>query len=617
VENIDAGIRDTKNRFKFKVVYIIIILVIIVSVIIILFNTNNTNITHQSDKTGLAVHPIYPAYSSPESRFTISSSTMNVADTAIYKTAYVSLGGGAWQALTVNGAPYQESTNWISGVGTINIPVLPNNTESYIIVYSCARINNNWDCHDNKWQLTEFNISIEPTCSDGIQNQDETNIDCGGSCSACIPDATCTDGIQNQNEAGIDCGGICQACQTIPQANYYVATNGNDSNPGTIDRPFATWQKGFNMAQAGNLVYIRGGVYYPSNLSGVYGVRIDKKSGNASNYIKIWAYPNEKPILDVSLLTGTYLPNFGVFIVDSNYWYLKGLEVRGARQVSPTWLGNGIAIKRCNNTILEELVSHNNQGPGFSISYAGTNNSILNCDSYDNYDPYTTSPNHPGGNADGFVIPYGVKGNINTLKGCRSWNNSDDGYDTWQNDGIVIFDHCWAFSNGIDQGDGNGFKLGPLLLAPETFPQRIVTNSISAKNRAIGFDQNDASALMTLYNSIAYDNIAYGFSFGGGNPNAASIFRNNIAYSNIGGNAAFNSNMIRDHNSWDSGFTVTDSDFVNLNSSLLYSPRNSDGSLPDIDFLKLASGSNLIDAGVDVGLPYNGTAPDIGAFETN
>jgi len=48
---------------------------------------------------------------------------------------------------------------------------------------------------------------------------------------------------------------------------------------------------------------------------------------------------------------------------------------------------------------------------------------------------------------------------------------------------------------------------------------------------------------------------------------------------------------------------------------LLSSPRNSDGSLPNIDFMKLVSGSDLIDKGIDVELPFNGIAPDLGAFE--
>ena len=72
-----------------------------------------------------------------------------------------------------------------------------------------------------------------PTCNDGIQNQDETDIDCGGSiCPTCGPGdgclvgtdcdssvctglvcqaASCTDGVQNGTETDIDCGGSCPA----------------------------------------------------------------------------------------------------------------------------------------------------------------------------------------------------------------------------------------------------------------------------------------------------------------------------------------------------------------------------------------------------------------------
>ena len=58
---------------------------------------------------------------------------------------------------------------------------------------------------------TDFvKLIIDPTCSDGTQNQNETGIDCGGPCDAC---PTCTDGIQNQDETGIDCGGKCHACR--------------------------------------------------------------------------------------------------------------------------------------------------------------------------------------------------------------------------------------------------------------------------------------------------------------------------------------------------------------------------------------------------------------------
>ena len=49
----------------------------------------------------------------------------------------------------------------------------------------------------------------QATCFDGIQNQGETGVDCGGPCAACM---SCSDGVQNQGESGIDCGGPCQPC---------------------------------------------------------------------------------------------------------------------------------------------------------------------------------------------------------------------------------------------------------------------------------------------------------------------------------------------------------------------------------------------------------------------
>ncbi len=71
-------------------------------------------------------------------------------------------------------------------------------------------------------------------CSNGVQDEDETDVDCGGSCDACkagsmcevsadcvsincengiCAEATCTDSIINQGESDIDCGGnYCDAC---------------------------------------------------------------------------------------------------------------------------------------------------------------------------------------------------------------------------------------------------------------------------------------------------------------------------------------------------------------------------------------------------------------------
>ena len=60
---------------------------------------------------------------------------------------------------------------------------------------------------------------------------------------------------------------------------------------------------------------------------------------------------------------------------------------------------------------------------------------------------------------------------------------------------------------------------------------------------------------------------------------------------------------------------VTDSDFVSLDTIGIRGPRKADGSLPDTKFLHLKAGSKCINAGTDIGLPFSGSAPDLGAFE--
>ena len=129
-------------------------------------------------------------------------------------------------------------------------------------------------------------------------------------------------------------------------------------------------------------------------------------------------------------------------------------------------------------------------------------------------------------------------------------------------------------------------------------------------------------------------------------PPTTHILRNNVSYS--GSTTIFTGNTA-DHNTFDwpgwfaSGSRCTAADFVSTTDPLttessfhpagtggdrsgattpVYAtgpavgPRKADGSLPDIDFLRLVAGSHLIDAGVNVGLPFNGSAPDLGYFET-
>ncbi|HEY9673283.1 MAG TPA: right-handed parallel beta-helix repeat-containing protein [Waterburya sp.] len=77
-------------------------------------------------------------------------------------------------------------------------------------------------------------------------------------------------------------------------SSYYVATNGSDDNPGTIDLPLATLSQAATKAASGDTVNVRGGTYTFSKTQYI------GSAGIANAPITYQAYPGEKVILDGS-----------------------------------------------------------------------------------------------------------------------------------------------------------------------------------------------------------------------------------------------------------------------------------------------------------------------------
>jgi hypothetical protein len=362
-------------------------------------------------------------------------------------------------------------------------------------------------------------------------------------------------------------------------------------------------------------VYFRGGVYYTTDV--VYLT----SDGEAGNPIKFFNYPGETPILDGANKRTT---SIGLYISYSTNLYIKGLTVRNNIQYESNNLeGSNFFIFRSDNITLENCVS-SNAVRGIWI-FEVEHVYVYNCDSYNMVDPLSPTPGNAG---DGFLVDdYDQTSDISSyvvFRGCRAWNTSDDGWDV-QPQGYVELDNCWAINCGgyAVGGYGNGFKL----MLPPTFPRdflsRKVTNCISAYSRNSGFttnDNNGEAVSMNIYNNLAYHN-NHGFTIYGtassDQKELLRILKNNVAYGNSAGSAEALGGAVytHDHNTWDSSVTVTDADFASLDYTQLLLPRKADGSLPDITFGHLVAGSDLIDRGVNVGLPYSGSAPDLGAFE--
>jgi hypothetical protein len=436
-------------------------------------------------------------------------------------------------------------------------------------------------------------------------------------------------------------------------AEYYVApTGGSDLNPGSIGSPFATFTKAIAAATAGDTIYARGGTYSLSTTVSVG----SSKSGTAASPIKLFAFPGESPVLDFRNQPYS-ANNSGLkgISLNGSFWHIKGLTVQYAAD-------NGIAIGGSNN-VVEQVVSRQNQDSGIQISGSNSpsNNLILNCDSYANFD-YGLG----GENADGFAVKFRDLGPGNILSGVRSWENADDGFDFWQAEHGVTVINSWSFHNGIAAvfndpagyvGDSNGIKLG------KDSGTHVINNMLVWGNDGNGIDINgnatEKGSTVTpavIPHGVTAYNITSAFN-GNRNyrydedpttttPPSAHLLRNNISFS---GTVTINPGNTTDHNTFagpggtPAGLGVSAADFVSTVDPVFtpgdYHPagtggdrsgvtipvhatgpavasRLADGSLPFLDFLRLAPGSHLVDAGVDVGLPFNGNAPDLGWQES-
>ncbi len=387
---------------------------------------------------------------------------------------------------------------------------------------------------------------------------------------------------------------VCNVSGVLAQKTVYVSADGNILGTGSFENPFANLTAAFANVAAGDTIYIRGGAYRSSGA-----IRIDK-SGEENNYLHIWAYPGESPVFD---FTGA--PRG--FDIRGNYLHIKGVVAEKAED-------NGIYAKQASYNIIEQAVARLNGDSGVQVEDGSSHNLLLNIDSYNNYDP-----GNNGENADGFAIKFGV-GPGNVLRGCRAWGNSDDGFDFWSRDDPghngVIVESSWSFANGHNvwgdpdfRGDSNGFKLGH---GPGA---HMLTGNLAWGHLAHGFDVNGNTSGVTLYNNTGFQNEGANFYFDHDTnvAQAPAILRNNLSY----GDVRMDQSIVDDvSNSWNVGIaSITESDFLSIDDTGADGPRQADGSLPALDFLHLASGSALVDAVVEVGLPFAGSRPDLGAYE--
>lgn len=228
------------------------------------------------------------------------------------------------------------------------------------------------------------------------------------------------------------------------------------------------------------------------------------------------------PVLDFSTFRQSYIgtatsdSQVGIRITGSNYT-IKNLIIEKAPD-------NGIQIKgsSAGNNRVENCITRYNNDAGLQITGGAYSNTIRFVYSYRNCDVYTL-----GGNADGFAPKLGA-GKGNTFYGCYAWENSDDGWDSYDKTSLTYdlsYEECATWNNGdptifTGQYDfNNGNALDTNLLLVELITQK---DSSFASNYANGSFSlptgsfiSTSSGTLSLSNWVSnYDGNPNGFKFG-------------------------------------------------------------------------------------------------------
>ena len=207
-------------------------------------------------------------------------------------------------------------------------------------------------------------------------------------------------------------------------AEWYVSPTGSDSAAGNSGAPFATLSKANSSAAAGDTIWVHGGTYHITSQ-----LTLSKSGTSDSNRTKIWAVAGETPVIDISRYNTTNTAaDVPAVLVTGNWMHLRGLEIANAKVgASGDHSYSLLRTKNASNNTFELLNLHHGFGSGLFVDTGNGGNLILNCDSHDNYDQNGSQGD--GQNGDGFGVHYQMSGPSTIIRGCRAWNDSDDGYD--------------------------------------------------------------------------------------------------------------------------------------------------------------------------------------------
>jgi hypothetical protein len=415
---------------------------------------------------------------------------------------------------------------------------------------------------------------------------------------------------------------------------YYVAPNGNDSNPGTENEPWKTIGKAAATLTAGDTVYIKSGTYEERV--------VPEHGGSANNYIVYRAYQGNTVTIDGTSIT---LPAGwgGLFdITDLSYIVVSGLRIINA---GPDQNNAGILIDNSDHVAVQNCYTYNtvssgiavwdgehitldsnevelacNDGEQECITVAGTNMFTIRYNLVHHSGPGSIGGegiDAKDGSSNG-AIHGNVVHHINRLGiYVDSWDKHTRNIQVYQNTVYLCADDGFAVA-----AEAGG------LLENITLYNNIAYDNENAGLTVAGWGEpgyNHPMKEVTIVNNTFYNN--GGGSWGGGivveNPDADSIVvRNNICSQNLQFQILVEdagADLIVDHNLidgfmsypgeiWGSDSVAGDPEFVNPTSADFRLQGNS----PAID---KGSSEDAPAEDFDGNMRPQGSGFDIGAFE--
>jgi hypothetical protein len=446
---------------------------------------------------------------------------------------------------------------------------------------------------------------------------------------------------------------------------YFDATGGSDANNCQSEAMACkTLTKvGSLVLQPGDTVLLKRGETFVGSLK-------PDESGTDGSPITFDTYGmGDKPIIE----SASAAQNYGIDLRNLSYVTVKNLEVGGTLNLYDIFLlgtldhitfdgidanatsRNGLANQNpatFTNLIVKNFTSKNHTNDGANINGIYDNVLFENITALNNTGDglsiYSSGTNHGqnvtvrgavlNGNSNGLTIG-GSSQNDNHgvfVTGVTVNNNLNDGFNIKGNWRDVVFDHCTANENGTDGqgGNGDGFSFhetssGIIRYSTAHNNKKAAVADVDKSKVDIYYnvfshDTNGTQALVLLQNTSqhsVHNNVLFSKAQVGRaiNNSATADIKNNIVYGFDTGIVS-GTGGVEDYNLVYGFGSAAVSGFTLGANSLTDDPKFVDAASGDFSLLDI---SPAIDAGADLGYTtdfagntvFNGTAPEIGAFE--